>query len=243
LMERQLDAPAAALLKRALHRRKVKVLLEKQTLAVTGEERVSGLAFADGTALPAESVVCAVGIKPNAALAKSAGLTTNRGIVVDDAMAASLPGFYAIGECAEHRGIAYGLIEPAYAQAETLAANLCGEPRTFEGMVLSTNLKVSGVPVFSAGEFMGNDNTVSAVVEDRHSGMYRKLVFEDSHLEACVLVGDAEDGLWYLDLIRRKVNIAAARSALLHGRAYAEPLLSPSVSTPPNPGLSLETAA
>jgi nitrite reductase (NADH) large subunit len=226
LMERQLDAPAARMLKRAIERKGVKVLLEKQTASITGETAATGLAFADGSSLDADLIVCAVGIRPNAALAKAAGLAVNRGIVVDDAMAASAAGFHAIGECAEHRGVAYGLVEPAYAQAEALAARLLGRARSFEGMVLATNLKVSGVPVFSAGNFLGADGTQDAVLEDRPAGVYRKLVFAGDRLVGCVLIGDADDALWYLDLIREGRDITAARADLLHGRAYAEPALS-----------------
>lgn len=229
LMERQLDAPAAKLLKRAIERLGVKVLLQRQTLAITGDGDESGaangLAFADGSTLGADLIICAVGIKPQAAVAKAAGLATGRGIVVDDQMAASLPCFFAIGECAEHRGIAYGLVEPAHAQAEALARRLVGEASCFEGMVLATNLKVSGVPVFSAGDFLGRDGASTAVIEDSELGVYRKLVFEGSRLTGCVLVGEAEDGLWYLDLIRNGTDISAARHDLLHGRAFAEALL------------------
>lgn len=228
LMERQLDGPAAKLLKRAIEKLNVKVLLQKQTLEIIGAESDScaaGLRFADGTALRADLVICAVGIKPQAGLAKTAGLATARGILVDDRMAASLPGFHAIGECAEHRGIAYGLVEPAYAQAEVLARHLHGETAGFDGMVLATNLKVSGVPVFSAGDFIGSEGTTSAVLEDSDLGIYRKLVFSGDQLTGCVLVGEAEDGLWYLDLIRKGTDITTARHELLHGRAFAEAML------------------
>jgi nitrite reductase (NADH) large subunit len=226
LMERQLDACAAALVRKALARKGVKVLLEKQTVSVTGDTSATGLAFADGTVLEADLVVCAVGIRPNADLAKAAGLAVNRGIVIDDGMAANAPGFYAIGECAEHRGVAYGLVEPAYAQAEALARRLTGEKAGFEGMVLATNLKVSGLPVFSAGQFMGDDDLQSAVLRDTRTGVYRKLVFDGSLLVGCVLVGEADDALWYLDLIRSEVDIAAARRLLIHGRGFAEGALN-----------------
>jgi nitrite reductase (NADH) large subunit len=221
LMERQLDAPAAALLKRRIEAKGIKVLLKMQTAEVTGSGQADGLRFADGEHLAADMVVCAVGIRPNVALAKAAGLTVARGIVVDDTMAASLEGFNAIGECAEHRGIAYGLVEPAYAQAEALAANLCGHADSFSGMVLATNLKVSGIPVFSAGDFTGEPGTTSAVLEDRGAHVYRKLVFRGPQLVGCVMVGDADDALWYLDLIRRGTDISAARRDLLHGRDFA----------------------
>ena len=226
LMERQLDAAAAGLVKKALGRKRVKVLLQKQSIGITGKECATGIAFADGTSLEADLVVCAVGIKPNSDLAKGAGLAVNRGIVVDDHMAASLPGFYAIGECAEHRGTAYGLVEPAYAQAETLAKHLIGQQAVFEGMILATNLKVSGLPVFSAGMFMGGDGMQVVTLEDRKTGSYRKLVLRDDCLVGCVLVGEAEDALWYLELIRSGSDISLARHLLIHGRDFAEAALA-----------------
>lgn len=222
LMERQLDERAAFMLRRALQRKGVGLKLGAQTVAVTGEDCATGLAFADGTTLAADLVICAVGIRPNAALAQAAGLAVNRGICVDDHMAASRPGFHAIGECAEHRGVAYGLVEPAYAQAATLAATLAGQDEAFTGMVLATNLKVSGVPVFSAGDFMGGAATVSAIFEEHQRGHYRKLVFSGDRLVGCVLVGDADDGLWYLGLIRSGTDIASIRRDLIHGRAFVE---------------------
>jgi nitrite reductase (NADH) large subunit len=226
LMERQLDAPAAALVRKALARKGVKVLLKKQTASVTGDASATGLAFADGAVLDADLVVCAVGIRPNADLARAAGLAVNRGIVIDDGMAANAPGFYAIGECAEHGGVAYGLVEPAYAQAEALARRLIGEKAGFEGMVLATNLKVSGLPVFSAGQFMGGEDLQSATLHDTRTGTYRKLVFDGSRLVGCVLVGEADDALWYLDLIRGCIDITPARRLLIHGRGFAEGALN-----------------
>jgi nitrite reductase (NADH) large subunit len=223
LMERQLDGPGAALLARALKSKGIELLLSKQTVAVTGDTCATGLAFADSSHLAADLVVCAVGVRPNAALAKAGGITTGRGIIVDDHMATNVACVFAIGECAEHRGIAYGLVEPCYAQAEALAARLTGDDAAaFTGMVLATNLKASGVPVFSAGDFAGSEGTVSAVVDDRRAGVYRKLVFRGATLVGCVLVGDADDGLWLLDLIRNKADVSAMRADLLHGRDYAE---------------------
>ncbi len=143
LMERQLDARAAALVAKALARKGVKVLFDRKTVAVTGDSHATGLAFADGASIAADLVVSAVGVRPNADLAKAAGLAVGRGVIVDDGLSASLPGFHAIGECAEHRGIAYGLVEPAHAQAEVLARRLTGEELAFNGMRLATNLKVS----------------------------------------------------------------------------------------------------
>jgi nitrite reductase (NADH) large subunit len=225
LMERQLDAPAAALVAKALGNKGVTVLLSKQTLAVTGDTHATGLAFADGTSLDADMVICAVGIRPNADLAKAAGLAVNRGILIDDTMATSLAGFHAIGECAEHGGVAYGLVEPAYAQAEALASQLIGQTGAFTGMVLATNLKVSGLPVFSAGQFMGGESLQCVTLQVRKTGTYRKLVFDGTKLVGCVLVGEADDALWYLDLIRRGADISSARRHLIHGRDFAELVL------------------
>jgi nitrite reductase (NADH) large subunit len=160
-------------------------------------------------------------------LASKAGLFVNRGIIVDNAMRASAAKFYAIGECAEHKGVAYGLVEPAYAQAEALASTLAGDEKPFNGMVLSTNLKVSGIAVFSAGDFMGSEGTDSVVLENRHAGVYRKLVFAGPHLVGCVCVGEAEDGLWYLDLIRQGTDISASRASLIHGRDFTTSAGSP----------------
>ncbi len=225
LMERQLDAAAANLVKKALAARNVKVLLTHQTLEVTGEEIADGLLFADGTRLQADLVVCAVGIRPNADLAKTAGLAVNRGIIVDDALRTNITGFHAIGECAEHRGIAYGLVEPAYAQADILARQLAGERVNFEGMVLATNLKVSGLPVFSAGNFMNDPALQSVLLTERKAGTYRKLVLDGDRLVGCVLVGNTDDALWYLDLIRRGTDVSQARHLMIHGRDFAEPAL------------------
>jgi nitrite reductase (NADH) large subunit len=222
LMERQLDAPAAALVAKALEHKGVTVLLSRQTLSVVGDTHATGLAFADGTSLEADMVVCAVGIRPNADLAKAVGLAVNRGIIVNDGMATSLDGFHAIGECAEHGGIAYGLVEPAYAQAEALARRLIGETGAFTGMVLATNLKVSGLPVFSAGNFLGGDGLHSVTLQVRKTGTYRKLVFDGTKLAGCVLVGETDDALWYLDLIRRGIDVSSARRHLIHGRDFAE---------------------
>jgi nitrite reductase (NADH) large subunit len=225
LMERQLDAEAADLLRRRIEEKGISVLLGRQTQSIAGDDRATGLVFADGSVLEADLVVFAVGIRPNDALAASTGCAVARGVVVDDDMATSLPGVYAIGECASHRGVAYGLVEPAYAQAEALAAHLAGAAHPFTGMVLATNLKVSGVPVFSAGDFLGGEGGDCVTFRDPVAGVYRKLIVRDGRLTGCVLVGEAEDGLWYLDLIRGGTDIRRARLDLIHGRDFAEAAL------------------
>src|SRR6478609_3213990 len=155
LMERQLDAPAADLLKTLVERKGIKVLLNANTARIHGEARVEGVELADGRLIDTDAVVFAAGIRPNTALAKEAGISVNRGVVVDDCLRTSAETIFALGECAEHRGICYGLVEPAYEQARVLARHLAGRQASYAGSVVATNLKVSGVSVFSAGDFIG----------------------------------------------------------------------------------------
>jgi nitrite reductase (NADH) large subunit len=167
-------------------------------------------------------VIFAAGIRPNVALAKEAGIPVNRGIVVDDHLQTSTESVFAIGECAEHRGICYGLVEPAYEQARVLARHLAGAGATYAGSIVATNLKVSGVSVFSAGDFTGADGTESIVLSDIHRGTYKKLVIADGRLTGAVLIGDVGDALWYLDLIRSRQPVAPIRAEMMFGRSLAE---------------------
>jgi len=222
LMERQLDPRAAAMLKRVIEKQGVAVHLGAQTAAIRGDRRAEAVELADGRLLPADLVVMAVGIRPNADLAASAGLNVNRGIVVDDGMQTSRAGIYAIGECAEHRGTCYGLVEPAYEHAQVLARRLAGHAASYAGSVLATNLKVSGVHVFSAGDFLGRPGTNEVVLADPGLDLYKKLVFDGDRLAGAVLYGDTADGLWYLDLIRSGTAIEGIRDSLVFGRALVE---------------------
>src|SRR6201991_1355980 len=176
LMERQLDAPAAELLKSLVERKGIKILLNANTARIHGETRVEGVELADGRGIDADAVIFAAGIRPHVALAKEGGISVNRGVVVDDRLQTSAPDVFAIGECAEHRGICYGLVEPAYEQARVLARHLAGNQACYPGSVVSTNLKVSGVSVFSAGDFMGAEGSESIVFSDVNHGTYKKLV-------------------------------------------------------------------
>jgi nitrite reductase (NADH) large subunit len=222
LMERQLDARASALLKRALEAKGVEVRLEAATARFLGERRVEGVELKDGTGVAADIVVVAVGIKPNTEIGAAAGLAVNRGIVVDDHLSASSADIFAIGECAEHRGVCYGLVEPANEQAHVLAARLAGQDVDYRGSVNATNLKVSGVHVFSAGDFLGAPGTESIVLADSGVGTYRKLVVAGGRLVGAVLYGDTGDALWYLDLIRSGAAVGSFREALVFGRTLAE---------------------
>lgn len=222
LMERQLDARAAAMLKRAVERKGIEVLLETATARFVGDERVEAVEMKDGRRVAADMVVIAVGIRPNAELAAAAGLAVNRGIVVDDHLSTNSPGVFAIGECAEHRGVCYGLVEPANEQASVLAERLAGRDVSYGGSVNATNLKVSGVHVFSAGDFLGAPDTESIVFADPGLDTYRKLVIADGRLAGAVLYGDTSDALWYLELMRTGAAIEPWREDLIFGRALAE---------------------
>jgi nitrite reductase (NADH) large subunit len=221
LMERQLDQRAAEMLRHAVAAKGIEVLLEADTAQFVGTERVESVTLKDGRRIEADLVVVAVGIRPAAELATQADIKVNRGIVVDDALETSTPGIYAIGECAEHRGLCYGLVEPAYEQAQVLARRLAGENASYAGSVLATNLKVSGVNVFSAGDFIGAAGTEQIVLCDPGLGTYKKLVIVNNRLVGAVLFGDTADGLWYLDLIRAAQPIGRLRDDLVFGRALA----------------------
>jgi len=223
LMERQLDAPAAALLKRLVENKGIEIVLDADTRQITGTDRVEGVELADGRTIAADAVVFAAGIRPNVALAKEAGVPVNRGIVVDDRICTGIENVYALGECAEHRGTCYGLVEPAYEQAKVLAAHLAGTTTDYAGSVVATNLKVSGVSVFSAGDFLAADGGETLVFNDERRGTYKKLVVADGHLTGAVLVGDTQDALWYLDLIRTTAPIETIRGDMMFGRALAQP--------------------
>jgi nitrite reductase (NADH) large subunit len=222
LMERQLDARAALMLRREVEARGVEVLLGAEAKAIEGRRRVEGVTLASGRTIPADLVVVAVGVRPNAEIARTAGLTINRGIVVDDRLETSERGIYAIGECAEHNGQCYGIVEPAYEHAHILAQCLVDSEQRYTGSVLATNLKVSGVRVFSAGDFVGAPGTEALLLSDPGLKTYKKLVIADDRLVGAVLFGDTADGPWYLELIRSRQRIDGLRDELVFGRALAE---------------------
>jgi nitrite reductase (NADH) large subunit len=219
LMERQLDSPAAALLKSLVELKGIEILLNANTARIHGGTRVEGVELVDGRRIDADAVIFAAGIRPNVGLAKEAGISVNRGVVVDDHLQTGAPDVFAIGECAEHRGICYGLVEPAYEQARVLARHLAGTDDSYAGSVVATNLKVSGVSVFSAGDFMGMEGSEQIVLSDINHGTFKKLVIAEGRLTGAVLIGDVGDALWYLELIRTRKAIAAIRTDMMFGRS------------------------
>jgi len=221
LMERQLDAPAAALLKSLVEQKGIKILLNAETARILGDKIVEGVELKDGRRIEADAVIVAAGIRPNVALARDAGIAVKRGIVVDDVMQTAMHDIFALGECAEHRGMCYGLVEPAYEQARVLAQHLAGRTARYQGSVVATNLKVSGVAVFSAGDFLGSEGSEAVVLSDPRRGTYKKLVISDGRLTGAVLVGETADALWYLELIRKRESIARIRKDMMFGRTAA----------------------
>ena len=215
LMERQLDPAGAALLKQLVERKGVRVMLNANTVQIHGERDVRAVEFDDGSIVDADAVIFAVGVRPNVELARQAGVATNRGVLVDDTLATNIRDVYAIGECAEHRGQCYGLVEPAYTQARVVAANLAGRDDAYAGSVIATNLKVSGVNVFSAGDFAGSGDAQQIVCSDPRMGVYKKLVINDNRLVGAVLIGDTSGALWGLDLIRSGADIGQLRDELM----------------------------
>ena len=222
LMERQLDAPAARMLKRAVEARGIAVRLNAEAGRIVGDRRVEAVELRDGRAITADAVVVAVGIRANTELARAAGLKVDRGIAVDDHLETSVEGIHAIGECAEHRGQCYGLVQPAYEQAQVLARRLAGESATYGGSVPAANLKVAGVHVFSVGDFLAaTAGAEEIVLSDPAFGVYKKLVIAKGRLIGAVLFGDIADGPWYLELIRSGSSIERLRDDLVFGRTLA----------------------
>ncbi|MGQ9010400.1 NADPH-nitrite reductase [Bacillus stercoris] len=209
LMERQLDATAGRLLQNELEKQGMTFLLEKQTEEIVGDGRVEGLRFKDGTSIEADLVVMAVGIRPNTTLGAESGIPVNRGIIVNDYMQTEIPHIYAVGECAEHRGIAYGLVAPLYEQAKVLAKHICGiETKPYEGSVLSTQLKVSGVEVFSAGDFNESEEKKAIKVFDEQDGIYKKIVLRGNQIVGAVLFGDSSEGNRLFSMIQKEADIS-----------------------------------
>lgn len=225
LLERQLDRTAGELLKQALEARGIRFRLNEQTeeLHDYGSGRVRAVQFKSGDTIPADLVVMAAGVRPNTELAERAGLPCNRGILVDDCLQTYDPRVYAVGECANHRGIAYGLVAPLFEQAQVCANHLAmlGTAR-YQGSVISTKLKVTGIDLFSAGDFMGGDGTETITLSDPIGSVYKKLVIKDDVLVGGCLYGDTLDGSWYFQQIREGVDIGRMRDHLMFGRASLE---------------------
>ncbi|MEW9668515.1 nitrite reductase large subunit NirB [Ammoniphilus sp. 3BR4] len=225
LMERQLDPTASKLLQATLEEQGMKFLMSKQTEELYGTDRVEGLRFKDGSELDADLVVMAVGVRPNVSLAKDHGIEVNRGIVVNDYLETNVEHVYAVGECAEHRGMVYGLVAPLYEQGAVLAKRICGAETTpYEGSVLSTKLKVSGVDVFSAGEFMDGPDTRAYRYQDDFSGVYKKVLVKENKIAGAVLFGDTTDGTRLFQMIRNGADASQLKEIFGAGEGKKAPV-------------------
>jgi nitrite reductase (NADH) large subunit len=220
LMERQLDQAAGYLLQRAVEERGIKVRCKANTHAITGDTRVTGVKLDDGTVLPADIVIMAVGIRPNAAIGKEAGLTVNRGIVVTPDMRTSDPDIFALGECAEASGQVFGLVAPLYEMAGVVAKNLLGEAAEFHPSATATKLKVTGIDLYSAGDFADSKDREEIVLRDPTRGVYKRLVIKDQKVLGAVMYGETKDGPWFFDMIKRGTDITEMRETLIFGQNY-----------------------
>ena len=224
LMERQLDDVSGKLLQKSLEERGMQFLMGAQTQELVGGDngRVKAVKFKDGSEVAADLVVMAVGIRPNTALAEAMRLHVNRGIVVNDTLQTTTdPRIYAVGECAAHRGIAYGLVAPLFEQGKVLATHLAefGIGR-YTGSLTSTKLKVTGIDLFSAGDFMGGDGAEEIVMSDPAGGVYKKLIIKDDKLIGACLYGDTVDGSWYFKLLREGRTVHDIRDKLMFGESH-----------------------
>ena len=222
LMERQLDEQAGWLLKSALEARGQTILTGADTAEILGDAHVTGVRLKDGREIPASLVVMAVGIRPATALARAAGLAVGRGVQVDDHMVTSDADVLAVGECVEHDGQVYGLVAPLWDMCRALADALTDSHTGYRGSVTSTKLKVSGIDVFSAGDFSGGPGAEDIVLRDASRGVYKRVVVRDDRLIGAVLYGDTADGAWYFQLLREGADISAMRDMLIFGQAFAE---------------------
>ncbi|MEM9063029.1 MAG: FAD-dependent oxidoreductase [Pseudomonadota bacterium] len=222
IMERQLDPAASQLLRSDLESRGIRVHTKANTHEIVGTDRVEAVRLDDGIEYEADIVVMAVGIRPETALAQDAGLACGRGLHVDDQMITSDENILAVGECVEHRGSCYGLVAPLYEMAKVAAKTLAGEPAAYTGSSTSTKLKVTGVNLFSAGDFAEADDREEIVFRDPGRAIYKRLVLQNDRIIGAVLYGDVTDGPWFFERLKSQTDVADVRDTLIFGPAYAE---------------------
>ncbi|MDD1621541.1 MAG: FAD-dependent oxidoreductase [Methylococcaceae bacterium] len=220
LLNRQLDATAAGFLQRQLQAKGMEFKLGVSIAEIMDDNgRISGIMLSDGTRLDADLAVMATGIKANMALAQNAGLQCQHGIIVNDCMQTSDPAIFAVGECVQHRGLTFGLVAPVYEQAKVCANHLSGHGfASYKSLLAATILKVTGIDLFSAGDFEGDDDCEKLVLIDQAQGIYRKIVLKNNQVTGTILYGDTSDNAWYLNLIKQKTDIADIRPRLIFGQ-------------------------
>ncbi|MFB9174538.1 nitrite reductase large subunit NirB [Roseibium salinum] len=220
LMERQLDPAAGFLLQKDLEGRGIKIHCQAQTKAILGEDKAEAVLLDDGTVYPADLVVMAVGIRPEVRIATDAGIHVERGIVVDDQMRSSDPDILAVGECVEHQKTCYGLVAPLYDMAKVAAATLVGKEAAFRPVETATQLKVTGVTLYSAGDFADGEDRDEIVLRDATAGVYKRLVLKENRILGAVLYGETSDGGWFFDMLKKGTDVSEMRETLIFGQAY-----------------------
>jgi len=224
LLNRQLDKPAAKMLQAELEQRGIKFKMATKLKKLLGNDQrhVTSVQFQDGSKLDCDLFIMAIGVRPNMALAQQSGLYCERGIVVNDTLQSYDPSIYAVGECIQHRGATFGLVAPLFEQAKVCANHLSAHGvAEYITLPTATKLKVTGIKLFSVGDFIGDENTESIHFTDPALGIYKKLVIKANQLVGAVLYGDTADGIWYQDLLEKKTNISGIRDVLVFGKAYA----------------------
>ena len=221
LMNVQMDSLSGALLQKSLEHNGMKFAMNAQTTEIIGEDCVKAVKMADGRVFDADLVVMAVGIRPNIGVAQKLGLEINRGIVVNDKLQTSETDIYALGECVEHQGQLYGLVAPLYEQAQVLAQHLAGQDSEYKGSFVSTKLKVTGISLFSAGDFKDSEETELLVYKDLTQNIYRKIVLKNNKIQGAVMFGDVTGSNWIYENLVKQNDMSAFRNTLIFGDGFA----------------------
>ena len=223
LLNRQMDRQAGEMLKKELERRglKFKMAAKTQRLISDGSDHIKAVRFEDGSELECDLFIMAIGVRPNMALAQEAGLYCERGIVVNDTLQSYDPSIYAVGECIQHRGATFGLVAPLFEQAKVCANHLSDHGAAeYITLPTATKLKVTGINLFSIGDFQGDESSESIHFTDPALGIYKKLVIKADKLIGAVLYGDTADGSWYQALLEKQEPVSGIRDVLIFGKAY-----------------------
>ncbi len=220
LMDVQMDAVSGGLLKDSLEANGMKFAMSAQTSEILGTDHVTGVRFADGSEIDTGLVVMAVGIRPNTGVGRKLGLDVNRGILVNDQLQTSAEDIYALGECVEHRGMLYGLVAPLYEQAQVLADTFADKEAAYQGSFISTKLKVTGISLFSAGDFHDSEESESLVYKDLSQNIYRKIVLKDNKIQGAVMFGDVTGSNWIFDNLVAQNDMSAYRDTLVFGEGF-----------------------
>ncbi len=223
LLNRQMDKAAGILLQKELETKGLRFKMACQVEQLLGDDQhhIKTVRLTDGTELECDLLVMAIGVKPNKALAEAAGLYCEQGIIVNDTLQTYDPRVYAVGECIQHRGQTFGLVAPVFEQAKVCANHLTGHGvAQYLTLPTATKLKVTGIQVFSIGDFVGDHTTETIQFTDTSLGIYKKLVLKANKLVGAVLYGDTQDGYWYQELLEKAQSITPIREQLIFGKAY-----------------------